>query len=153
MDQDDDAPISFVYNGLRQLGGAAVPAQLLVLGASLAKGPQFTAGGATMKLHAAIAFTKLLLMPAVLLFIMFCLIKLTILSARSREAALVMMLVSCVPSANNLIIMLEVSGRNPNMVTTSIFIQYALAPAVLTGWLSVFPMLLVSSAFLGDPPL
>lgn len=145
-DQDDDADLGFFYSALRQLAGAAVPCQLLVVGSSLAKGPTFTNG--TKRLHIAIALTKMVLVPMALVGIVALMGQVGILSSKDRAAVLVMLLVGATPSANNLILMLEVAGSDKTVMATSIFVQYILAPVLLTAWLAIFPMLLVSSSFL-----
>lgn len=145
VEQEDEAAFGFLYKALKVLGSGAVPSQLLVLGANLGNGPSFK--GATLRLHVVVALTKMLLMPAVVVSIMYCLAQATVISGGHAEALLLMMVVSSTPSANNLIIMLEVAGKDTTTMSTTIFIQYLLAPGLLTLSLTVFPMLLQTRCF------
>eukprot|EP00972_Heterocapsa_arctica_P074240 10958168-Heterocapsa_arctica.AAC.2 len=51
---------------------------------------------------------------------------------------LVAMILSCTPTANNIMVMVELSGQNKAGVTTCIFTQYMAAPFVLTLVISTF---------------
>lgn len=60
-------PLGWLLSGISKLGDAAVPVNLLTLGASLSKGPDFRA--ISPRACLAIAFAKLLAMPAIALVI------------------------------------------------------------------------------------
>mmetsp|Transcript_15070 Transcript_15070/g.26806 ORF Transcript_15070/g.26806 Transcript_15070/m.26806 type:complete len:528 (+) Transcript_15070:45-1628(+) len=145
VEQENEAPLTFLYKALKVLGSAAVPCQLLVLGTNLGNGPSFK--NASLKFHGAIALTKMVLVPAVVIFWIFCLAQARVISGAHPEALLLMMVVSCTPTANNLIIMLETGGKDTSTMSTTIFVQYMLAPVLLTMSLTVFPMLLKSRWF------
>ena len=51
---------------------------------------------------------------------------------------LVAMVVTCTPTANNIVIMAELAGENKDGLAACIFVQYALAPVLLTFWLTLF---------------
>ena len=69
------------------------------------------------------------------------------LAERTRDALwLCALVVTCTPTANNLIVMCDVAGQNKNAMGTSIFTQYMLAPLLLPGMITFF-VVIVSSAF------
>lgn len=146
MTQQDKAELAFVYKGMRKLGQTAEIANLIVLGANLAKGPSFA--GVSFRFHLAVAFTKMVVMPAVMLGIMFGLAAAGVFhSAGHRTIMLVMMVVSCTPTANNVLVLVELSGHDRNTLSTSIFVQYLLAPFLLTGSLTLISIMLSSGWF------
>jgi predicted permease len=65
---------------------------------------------------------------------------------RTRDTLwLCALVVSCTPTANNLIVMCDVAGQNKNAMGTAIFTQYIVAPLLLPGMITIF-VLIVSSA-------
>lgn len=67
------------------------------------------------------------------------------LDVRVRDAFwLCALVVTCTPSANNLIVMCDVAGQNKNAMGTSIFTQYVVAPILLPGMITLF-VIIVSS--------
>lgn len=68
------------------------------------------------------------------------------LDEHSRDALwLCALVVTCTPTANNLIVMCDISGQNTNAMGTSIFSQYLVAPLLLPGMITLF-VVVVSSA-------
>lgn len=72
------------------------------------------------------------------------------LDRRIRDAFwLCALVVTCTPTANNLIVMCDVAGQNKNAMGTSIFTQYVVAPLLLPGMITMF-VIIVSSSVLGE---
>merc|ERR1712125_29981 len=100
-----------------------------------------------MATNIGIVVGKMLLMPCIMACVVFLLAR-TIGRTNSRSDWLVALVVSCTPSANKIMIMVELSGQNKGGVTLSILSQYLAAPFILTGALAVFAMLLQSEWYL-----
>ncbi|CAE7262519.1 PILS5 [Symbiodinium pilosum] len=145
-DQDNDAPLQWLYSGLYKLGDAAVPVNLLILGSSLAKGADFNA--LPLRVGLAIAVSKLILMPGLMIPIVYGLIR--IIPSKEFSLWLVVLVVSCTPTANNVAVMAQSGGQSKEGMATAIFIQYLLAPICVTLSLAGFIQLLSSDWFL--PP-
>eukprot|EP00929_Paragymnodinium_shiwhaense_P028818 TRINITY_DN16631_c0_g1_i1.p1 TRINITY_DN16631_c0_g1~~TRINITY_DN16631_c0_g1_i1.p1 ORF type:complete len:472 (-),score=71.89 TRINITY_DN16631_c0_g1_i1:224-1639(-) len=136
-DRNGDAPLEFLFNGLQKLGAAAVPINMLILGNSLAKGAKKSP--VSFRTAAAIAFAKMVVMPAIGLGI-------TLLSQAYFPISdpvgdafyLVAMIVTATPTANNIMVMAELAGESKEGLAACIFLQYLLAPVFLTAWLAVF---------------
>lgn len=140
VDRDDDAPVEFIYDGLYKIGAAAVPLNMIILGNSIAKGVNRKIISARMlRIASSIAVAKMVVMPLFGL-------GLTLLMQRMRfigepEAAaffLVAMMVTATPTANNIMVMAELSGEDTGALSFCILFQYLLAPILLTVWLSIF---------------
>ena len=148
-DQDGDAPLQWLYTGLYKLGDAAVPVNLLILGSSLAKGADFKA--LPPRVGLAIALSKLILMPGLMVPIVYGLIRIGGSSGSSSFSLwLVALVVSCTPTANNVAVMAQSGGQSKEGMATAIFIQYLFAPICVTLSLAAFIQLLSSDWFL--PP-
>eukprot|EP00929_Paragymnodinium_shiwhaense_P000541 TRINITY_DN100787_c0_g1_i1.p1 TRINITY_DN100787_c0_g1~~TRINITY_DN100787_c0_g1_i1.p1 ORF type:complete len:489 (-),score=85.14 TRINITY_DN100787_c0_g1_i1:55-1521(-) len=136
-DRTGDAWLAWVFNGMQKLGAAAVPINMLILGNSLAKGAKKSP--VSMRTAAAVAFAKMVVMPAIGLSV-------TLLSQAYFPVPqpiddafyLVAMIVSATPTANNIMVMAELAGESKEGLAACIFLQYLLAPVLLTGWLAVF---------------
>ena len=151
-DRDGDAPLEWFFEGLNTMGQAAVPLNMLILGASLA--------ATSEKVHVAyksneekvkpqvflmIVFLKLVMMPICAIAAVYGLR--TMISIPDNIDApfyLVMLVVACTPTANNVMVMAEIGGVSKEAMAKAIFVQYLFAPILLTGSVSV-SVALVSS--------
>uniref|UniRef100_A0A7S0QU83 Auxin efflux carrier component n=1 Tax=Pyramimonas obovata TaxID=1411642 RepID=A0A7S0QU83_9CHLO len=137
-DRDNDAPLEFLFNALHRVGQAAVPINMIILGANLHAGASFAAVPWTV--NAAVALCRMVLMPIAGGFMAVAIHSLIPLDAGlDASFYLVVMILSATPTANNIMIMVERSGRsNKEAMATCIFTQYMLAPLALCGSISVF---------------
>mmetsp|Transcript_30103 Transcript_30103/g.84993 ORF Transcript_30103/g.84993 Transcript_30103/m.84993 type:complete len:316 (-) Transcript_30103:432-1379(-) len=133
----DCAPLQFLSDGLMRLGQAAVPINMLILGASLSKGADWET--LPLKLNLAIALSKLLVMPLLGLGTAVTLKHLFHLEGVNASFYLVVMMVTACPTANNLMVMAELGSQDKNALGTCIFTQYMLSPIFLTvtTWLAI----------------
>merc|ERR1712137_13957 len=112
--EDNHMPLEFVLNGITAFGMAAVPLNMLILGAAIvcalvaSFGNSFFAG--------------------------------SMVSDMRSYAIFVACLLTCTPTANNMMVMAEVSGGRTckQVLATTIFVMYCLAPLTLTCWIVVF---------------
>jgi len=128
------APLGFLFAGLAAIGHASVPLNMLVLGSNLSKGCDFKA--LPIATNLGILFMKNLGQPAMMAGAIFILSR--IFTGTAVTVWFVAMIVSCTPTANNIMVMVELSGQNKAGVTTCIFTQYIAAPFVLTFVVTVF---------------
>jgi len=126
--------LGFLFAGLTAIGKASVPLNMLVLGSNLSKGCDFKA--VPLATNLGILFMKNLGQPAVMAAVIFLLSR--VFTGTAVSVWLVAMIVSCTPTANNIMVMVELSGQNKAGVTTCIFTQYIAAPFVLTFVVTVF---------------
>jgi len=128
------APLGFLFDGLAAIGRASVPINMLVLGSNLSKGCDFRA--VPLATNIGILFMKNLGQPAMMAAVIFLLSR--VFTSTTLSVWLVAMIVSCTPTANNIMVMVELSGQNKAGVTTCIFTHYIAAPLVLTLVVTVF---------------
>ncbi|EOD08016.1 hypothetical protein EMIHUDRAFT_218075 [Emiliania huxleyi CCMP1516] len=57
---------------------------------------------------------------------------------RQPAAVLVAMIVTCTPTANNVMVMAELAGESREALAAAIFVQYAFAPFSITLWLYLY---------------
>mmetsp|Transcript_32260 Transcript_32260/g.74268 ORF Transcript_32260/g.74268 Transcript_32260/m.74268 type:complete len:519 (+) Transcript_32260:1-1557(+) len=127
------APLEWVHSGLAKLGDAAVPINLITLGASLAKGPDFSA--ISPSACAGIVVAKLLLMPLVALAAIAAIsnfFPVHILHPFEQPFYFTMFVIAATPTANNVLIMCTIAGQDRAAMSTAIFVQYACSPVVLS---------------------
>lgn len=141
-DRDDDAPLEWAFNALLQLGSAAVPVNMLLLGSTLMKAVQQREAlrqAISLRLAFCIAFARLLVMPATGLLTAMAIHASGLVAAGvSQTFYLVVMMVTCTPTANSIVLMTELAGCNKEAVSASILLQYVLSPITLTLWLFVY---------------
>jgi len=131
-------PLQFVMQAARMLGGVAIPVSMMILGASLQKGPSWDS--VHMPTVFGVVFCKMLVLPS------FALVVVTGLVHAGLEAPkmllLVILLESAMPTANNVLIMCELAGgQSTKAMSTTIFVQYCAAPFLLTLTMSTFMLL------------
>jgi len=153
-DRDDDAVLEWLYNGIQDIGNAAVPINMFILGNTLAKRafekdePPIVQTNSHQNLtlnpiisrrtRISLAIAKLIIMPSIGAMIGLCLRSSNYLVGANPAPLLVAMIVSCTPTANNLIVMAELAGENKDALAASIFLQYLVAPFTITAWITVF---------------
>jgi len=147
-DFNNDRPLEFLFNAVTAFGGAAVPLNMCVLGASLANIPALSSIHWASTL--ATVFGKLFIHPALAYSILFLMKKsgfLTMVTGGdatlNHAFVLVAGIVTATPTANNLTVMAELhAGREQKQALASmIFVMYCFAPFTLTAWIVVFVML------------
>mmetsp|Transcript_9239 Transcript_9239/g.23785 ORF Transcript_9239/g.23785 Transcript_9239/m.23785 type:complete len:421 (+) Transcript_9239:104-1366(+) len=131
----DGAPLQFLADAMQRLGAAAVPLNMLILGASLSRGTDWKT--LPIGLNLSIAAGKMIAMPLVGMASAALLRR--YLPGRPASFYLVVVMETCTPSANNLMVMAELGDQNKRALATSIFTQYLLSPLLLTGstWLAI----------------
>jgi len=135
-ERDNDAPLQWAFNSAQVMGRAAVPLNMLILGASLAHGARWSA--VRWQTNLLIAFAKLVLMPAVGIATVYLLRAILPTGTVSPAVYLVTMMVTATPTANNVLVMVKVAGEDADAMSTCIFTQYALSPIFLTASVALF---------------
>ena len=140
VNRQDSAPLEWLFDALRAVGQAAVPINMIILGCNLS---QSVRGGGSVLIQAdvlssttmlAIAIGKMIVMPIIG-------VTSTVLLKNIQHAPesinaplyLVAMIVFITPTANNVMIMVELSGSGTNEgIAKVIAWQYAMAPLILS---------------------
>ena len=135
----ETAPLGWLYIGVSKLGAAAVPINLILLGAALSKTPE--RGHVPPLTAAGIIVGRMLLMPLCGL----CVAKLlssthfaTIPYIVADPFWLVCLILTATPTANNIVVMCDLAGENRRAMSAAIFYQYCAAPLLLPGVLTLF---------------
>jgi predicted permease len=140
-DFDCDSPLEFLFNAVVLFGQAAVPMNMMVLGASLASIPNF--GSIQWPVTLAVTACKLVLHPAIGFAVVYGLDSTGFIAAVTGNRRPSFIVVACLmcatPTANNVQVMAEVSGgpECKRALSAMIFVMYCLAPFVLTFWIVV----------------
>ena len=137
--------LDWFYNAIRTLGLAAVPVNLLMLGSNLSKGANFSA--LPIGTAVGLTITKMLIQPATVAALVFGASRLIPGSVESGKW-LVAIVVSLTPTANNIMVQVEVGGQDKAAMTTLIFIQYLMSPLLLTITLTATSALMQTDGFL-----
>ena len=137
QDRDNDAPLEWAFNALQTIGHAAVPLNMLLLGAKLSRGPVWRAAPVATSIM--VAVVKLVLMPGVGLGTALLLDRFYGLpSGIAPTVFLVVCLVTATPTANTVAVLGELQDNAKQAIATFIFVQYLAAPVLLSAWTSVF---------------
>jgi predicted permease len=137
-DRDGDAPLQWMFDGLYEVGQAAVPINMMILGcnlsasysASIKKSGLFS-NATTM----AIVIGKMIVLPiigfaSVIFFREYCW---ELPADIAGSFYLVVMIVFLTPTANNVMVMVELSGSGSKQGLSRIIAwQYAVAPILLS---------------------
>lgn len=108
--QRDSAPLSWLFNGLYQVGQTAIPLNMIMLGATVCQGISSVPPGYRWAPNLAISFGKLVAMPALCLLTVLILHELIPVKKNASSALyFAMLIVTCTPTANNINVMAEVS--------------------------------------------
>jgi len=128
------APLSFLFNAMLIIGRASVPLNMFVLGSNLSKGCDFKA--VPLATNLGVLVMKMVGQP---ISIAACIALLSrILPQPDPAVWFVSMIVCATPTANSIMVMVEISGQNKAGVTACIFTQYLAAPFILTAVVSLF---------------
>lgn len=134
-------PLGWLFDAVRKFGGAAVPMVMVVLGASLAGG--FDKTSVHWPTAFAVTLGRLVFMPAIAFGIVYSIVAATTGSwvfgteQHLESAVVVALIVSCSPTANNVVVMAELWGGpvSKQALAAMIFVQYCIAPFTLTAWI------------------
>ncbi|KAK3288415.1 hypothetical protein CYMTET_4108 [Cymbomonas tetramitiformis] len=136
-DHDDDRPMEWLFDGIRKVGQAAVPINMIILGASLSRGANLKE--IPLRSNIAVLISKMVVMPAIGVGTYFFLKAVFDIDENiDASVYLVVLIVTCTPTANNVLVMADVAGQNKQALAACIFTQYMAAPLLLTVWLSIF---------------
>jgi predicted permease len=133
-----------IWMALKMVGACTVPVNLLLMGGTLAKGVQWHK--VPMATNIGTMLTKTLFVPCFCTMIVWGFIR--VLPPAPSAAWLVALVVPVCPTANQISVMVEVSGRDKGSVGTIIATQLLTAPVTLSCWLTIIPMLLQQEWFL-----
>ena len=147
-DRDGDAPLEWWFDAIYNIGQAAIPVNMFMLGGNLMKsltakkkeeGDAADANALPLRCNIGIVVGKLILMPAIGVATVVLLRRYILNIPEDIDASfyLVVMMVFCCPTANTVIVMAELGGQAKEMLAKSIFIQYLCAPLFLTISVSV----------------
>ena len=135
----ETAPLGWLYIGINKLGAAAVPINLILLGAALSKTP--ARGQLPPLTVAGITVGRMIFMPL-------CGLGVAKLLAAQKWANipyivadpfwLVCLILTATPTANNIVVLCDLAGENRRAMSAAIFYQYCAAPFVLPGILTLF---------------
>mmetsp|Transcript_15998 Transcript_15998/g.39184 ORF Transcript_15998/g.39184 Transcript_15998/m.39184 type:complete len:551 (+) Transcript_15998:34-1686(+) len=137
-DRTGDAPMEWLFDGLYEVGQAAVPINMMILGANLSgsyrssiKKTELFSGATTV----AIVIAKMIIMPifGILSVIFFRQYYWDLPEDIAGSFYLVAMIVFLTPTANNVMVMVELSGSGSKQGLARIIAwQYAAAPILLS---------------------
>jgi len=136
----ETAPLGWLFISASKLGDAAVPINLVLLGAALSRRPE--ARDLPALTAVGIVMARMVLMPLLGLVVAF------ILTTSGSELIqpyltvdpfwLVLLVVTCTPTANNIVVLCELAGENKHTMSAAIFYQYCAAPLILPGILTLY---------------
>jgi predicted permease len=134
-----DAPLAFVTRGVRMLGEAAVPLNLVLVGHTLGRPPRGRA--LSWRTNLAILVARMLLMPAFATCLCVVLDRtlgvdgglgwIQLPDPYDEVFFLAVVAVSATPTMNTLVLMTELAGGDGEAVATAIYTQYVASPLVL----------------------
>jgi predicted permease len=141
VDRDSDAPLQWLFDGLYAVGQTAVPINMMILGCNLSSslkqtktfGPE--SGMLSTITMWGIVFGKMVLMPVVGILSGYVLKNYVWNIPEDIDGAfyLVLMIVFLTPTANNVMVMVELSGSGAKEgIARVIALQYAVAPVILS---------------------
>lgn len=133
-----------LWKGVKLMGDCMVPINLLSLGASVAQGAEWDR--VPIKTNIGSMLTKMFCIPVVCTGLVWVCIR--VLPPAATAAWFVALVVPIVPTANQISVMVEVSGRDKKALSMMILSQLIVAPISLCFWLTVFPVLLQQEWFL-----
>jgi hypothetical protein len=144
-DRDNDAPLQFLFDGLYAVGQTAVPINMMILGCNLSSSLQTyrnlhlaseaSAGLLSMRTMIGVVVGKMIVIPFIGILSAWVLKTFVWNIPKDIEGAfyLVLMIVFLTPTANNVMVMIELSGSGAKEgMATVIALQYMVAPVVLS---------------------
>jgi predicted permease len=146
IDRRSHAPLQWMFDGLHTVGQTSVPINMMILGCNLSssysKGNMSVSSSSSGKdgmfsfqANMGIVIGKLIMLPFIGIATVYILKHYVLHIDDEIDGALylVMMIVFICPTANNVMIMVELSGSNAKeSIARVIAIQYAVAPIVLS---------------------
>jgi hypothetical protein len=140
VDRDGDAPLQFLFDGLYAIGTTAVPINMMILGCNLSSSsssrtPSPNTSMLSMGTMMGILIGKMVLMPLIGIGSALILKSYVWNIPDDIEGAfyLVLMIVFLTPTANNVIVMVELSGSGAKEgMARVIALQYLFAPIILS---------------------
>ena len=139
----EGAPFGWLWRGVVRLGQAAIPVSLLLLGVSLAKGPDWST--IDVRANLLIALTRLVATPLMGTLVLMGLRAsgaLEPISPPWDEVFILVALVLCaMPSGQQLITMTELGGGDRAVLGTIIFLQYCLVPIALAATITAIVLM------------
>jgi predicted permease len=144
VDRDGGAPLQFLFDGLYTVGTTAVPINMMILGCNLSSSSSRTPSEKTstmsMRTMMGIMIGKMVLMPLIGIGSAFFLKAYVWDIPDDIDGAfyLVLMIVFLTPTANNVIVMVELSGSGAKEgMARVIALQYLFAPIILSVTLTI----------------
>jgi hypothetical protein len=144
-DRDNDAPLQFLFDGLYSVGQTAVPINMMILGCNLSsslslyKTPRVAseanAGLLSMRTMVGVVIGKMIVIPFIGILSAWILKTFVLDIPEDIDGAfyLVLMIVFLTPTANNVMVMVELSGSGAKEgMANVIALQYLVAPVVLS---------------------
>jgi predicted permease len=137
VDRDSDAPLQFLFDGLYAIGTTAVPINMMILGCNLSSSrtPSLNTSTLSTTTMVGILIGKMIIMPFIGIFSAFLLKSYIWDIPEDIDGAfyLVLMIVFLTPTANNVIVMVELSGSGAKEgMARVIALQYLFAPIILS---------------------
>lgn len=144
VDRDSDAPLQWLFDGLYAVGQTAVPINMMILGCNLSAASSkhhlnnneaAKAGLLSMKTMIGIVTGKMIIMPIIGILTGYLLKNYVWNIPDDIDGAfyLVLMIVFLTPTANNVMVMVELSGSGAKEgIARVIALQYAVAPIILS---------------------
>jgi len=138
-DQNNSAPLRWLFQGLCWLAQSVVPVNMLLLGSMLAKGHAFKA--LPLKVCAAVVVCKMVLLPSIVWLLVQALRPVLLQEEDPRALNsmwFVVLICSATPTASNMQVLAMLGNQNAEALAALMLMQYLCAPALLTGSLLVF---------------
>lgn len=143
-DYDNDAILGWAFNAIELFGKAAVPLNMMVLGAGLSQIPSFAS--VHWPSTVAVAVAKLIIVPGIAFAYMAAMRDAGVIAWMhpdkewQKSFIMVACLVTATPTANNLAVMAELWGGPvaKEALAGMIFLMYCMAPFLLTAWITAF---------------
>ncbi len=135
----ETAPLGWVYLAVSKLGAAAVPINLILLGAALSRTPASRSELPPLTAVGILA-GRFVFMPCCGLLVATALasLPLEVPFLLADPFWLVCLILTCTPTANNIVVMCELAGENRRAMSAAIFYQYVATPFVLPLILTIF---------------
>ena len=142
---DSEGALYFVYRALYSMGQAAVPQVLVIIGATLANGPDHSF--APKRTAVGVLSVRFLLLPLVHVGVYFLFKKLNSSALPSTSGTdhtfwLIFLIEGCTPTASNMVLQTMMYSIEPEKaaagVASLLFWQYLSAPFLLTGFICLF---------------
>lgn len=143
VDRDNSAPLQWLFDGLYAVGQAAVPINMIILGCNLSASqmkpkdqtPAVSSSMLSPQTMSGLVIGKMIVMPCVGILTGWILKEFfwDIPDDIDSSFYLVLMIVFLTPTANNVMVMVELSGSGAKEdIAQAIALQYAVAPVILS---------------------